>query len=138
MVDEKSCGAIVYNEEGKILVVQHNAGHWDFPKGHVENGETEIETATIEVKEETNIDIEIIDEKYRYTIYYSPKENVNKMVVFFLAKNKSEDTIKQDAEIKNIGWYSYDEAMDILTYNDAKKLLKMSYEDFKRINIKNM
>lgn len=133
MVDEKSCGAIVYNEEGKILVVQHNAGHWDFPKGHVENGETEIETATREVKEETNIDIEIIDEKYRYTIYYSPKENVNKMVVFFLAKNKSEDTIKQDAEIKNIGWYSYDEAMDILTYNDAKKLLKMSYDDYTTI-----
>lgn len=137
MLEEKSCGAIVYNNERKVLIVQHNAGHWDFPKGHVENNETEVETAIREVKEETNIDIEIPNADYRYEIYYSPKENVNKTVVFFLARNISKDTIKQDAEIKNIGWYSYDEAMDILTYNDAKKLLKRSYEDFKRINIKN-
>lgn len=134
MLEEKSCGAIVYNNEGEVLIVQHNAGHWDFPKGHVENNETEVETAVREVKEETNIDIEIPNADYRYEIYYNPKENVNKTVVFFLARNISKKTIKQDAEIKNIGWYSYDEAMDILTYNDAKKLLKLSYEDFKRIN----
>ena len=134
MLEEKSCGAIVYNNEGEVLIVQHNAGHWDFPKGHVENNETEVETAVREVKEETNIDIQIPNADYRYEIYYNPKENVNKTVVFFLARNISKKTIKQDAEIKNIGWYSYDEAMDILTYNDAKKLLKLSYEDFKRIN----
>lgn len=55
---EKSCGAIVI-EDGKVLLVKHNAGHWDFPKGHVEEGETEFETAIREVKEETNIDIKL-------------------------------------------------------------------------------
>ena len=130
MLKEKSCGAIVYNSEGKVLIVQHNAGHWDFPKGHVESNETEVETATREVKEETNIDIEIPNTEYRYEIYYNPKENVNKTVVFFLATNKSADTIKQDAEIQNIGWFTYSEAMDILTYNDAKKLLEKSHKDY--------
>ncbi len=133
MLEEKSCGAIVYNSENKVLIVQHNAGHWDFPKGHVENNETEIETATREVKEETNIDIVIPDNNYRYEIHYCPKENVNKTVVFFLAKNSSDETVKQDAEISNIGWYSYKEAMEILTYNDAKKLLEKSYNDLKNL-----
>ncbi len=132
MQKEKSCGAIIYNQNKEVLIVKHNKGHWDFPKGHVEGNETEQETAIREVKEETNIDINIL-ENYRYEIHYSPKENVEKTVVFFLANNTSKDTIKQDAEIANIGWFKYDEALDILTYNDAKRLLKKSYEDLNRI-----
>ena len=62
---EKSCGAIVYkkeNDELKFLLVYQNNGHYSFPKGHEEEGETEIETATREIKEETNLDI--YDVKY--------------------------------------------------------------------------
>ncbi len=136
MLKEKSCGAIVYNKDNKVLIVKHNAGHWDFPKGHVEKDETELETATREVKEETNIDITIPDSSLRYEIYYSPKENVNKTVVFYIARNISSETIKQDSEISNIGWFTYDEAMDILTYDSAKELLKKSYKDLIDNNIK--
>lgn len=132
MEKEKSCGAIVYNQNNEVLVVKHNAGHWDFPKGHMEKDETEQQTAIREVKEETNIDVELYD-NYRYEIHYSPKENVEKTVVFFLARNLSNDTHKQDAEIANIGWFKYEEAMDMLTFEDAKKLLKSSYEDLNNI-----
>ena len=60
MTKEKSCGAVIFNNEDKVLIVKHNAGHWDFPKGHMEAGETEKQTALREVKEETKIDIHII------------------------------------------------------------------------------
>ena len=81
MLEEKSCGAIVYNNEGKVLIVQHNAGHWDFPKGHVENNETEVETAVREVKEETNID-------YSFLIKpINPKEKWN--LIITIGKNSS-------------------------------------------------
>ena len=95
----------------------------------MEAGETETQTAIREVKEETNIDIDIIEE-YRYESHYSPKENVEKTVVFFLAKNKSEKLEKQDAEIANIGWFSYKEALDIITYDNAKELYKKAYNDY--------
>ena len=56
MQHEKSCGAIVYRKSHgntEILLIKHiNSGHWSFPKGHMENGETEIETAIREIKEE--------------------------------------------------------------------------------------
>lgn len=133
MEKEKSCGAIIYNDNMQVLVVKHTAGHWDFPKGHVEGIETEIQTALREVKEETNLDINIYD-NYRYEVHYSPKENVDKTVIFFLAKNTSNKLIKQDCEIQNIGWFDYKEAMDVLTYDTAKELLKRSYNDFKCIN----
>ena len=58
MKHEKSCGAVII-KNNKVLVLQQVAGHWGFPKGHVEKGETEVETAIREIKEETNLDVEI-------------------------------------------------------------------------------
>ena len=132
MEKEKSCGAIIYNNNKEVLIVKHNAGHWDFPKGHMEYQEDEFQTAIREVKEETNLDVELFKE-YRYEIHYSPKENVDKTVVFFLAKNKSNTLVKQDWEIQNIGWFEYKEALNILTYDIAKELLKKSYSDLDKI-----
>ena len=59
---EKCCGCIILNE-GKLLLVKHNVGHWGFPKGHMEKDEIEIQTAIREVKEETNVDVKIQEEK---------------------------------------------------------------------------
>lgn len=61
MIKEKSCGMVVFKEENDnlyILMVKHNAGHWGLPKGHVEENETETETAVREVFEETGIKAE--------------------------------------------------------------------------------
>ena len=61
MKKEKSCGAVIYKfEENEVyvLLLKHNLGHWSFAKGHVEAGETEVETAKREVKEEVGLDIE--------------------------------------------------------------------------------
>ena len=68
MQHEKSCGAIVYRKSHgntEILLIKHiNSGHWSFPKGHMENGETEIETAIREIKEETSVNV-MIDPTFR-------------------------------------------------------------------------
>ncbi len=132
MKQEKSCGAIIYNSNNEVLVVKHNAGHWDFPKGHVEENETEVQTALREVKEETNVDVHIY-ENIKYESHYSPKENVEKTVIFFLARSISDTLVKQDAEIADIGWYSYEDALNILTYDNAKEILKKSYNDLLKL-----
>ena len=66
MEKEKSCGAIIIKNK-KVLLIQQTDGFWGFPKGHVEQNETEEQTTIREVKEETNLDIEI-DSKYRSQI----------------------------------------------------------------------
>ena len=128
MEQEKSCGAIVINKNNKILLVHHNAGHWNFPKGHIENGETEEQTAIREVKEETNIDI-IINNKYRYTTSYSPKENVMKEVVYFLAQNIDEDKKPQLEEVSEVKWFTLEEAMNTITYENSKEILNKLKKD---------
>ena len=126
---EKSCGVVVFNND-TVLLVKHNSGHYGIPKGHVELGETETETAKREVKEETNIDCEIID-GFRSVITYSPKENVIKDVVFFVGKALSFDTIKQDIEISEVKFVPIDEAVDLVEYDDMKKVVKEAIEFYK-------
>lgn len=94
MQHEKSCGAIVYRKSHgntEILLIKHiNSGHWSFPKGHMENGETEIETAIREIKEETSVNV-MIDPTFRETVSYFPKRDTQKTVVYFIARAKNYD-----------------------------------------------
>ena len=130
MKQEKSCGAVVV-DNNKVLVVKHNVGHVSFPKGHVEEGETERETAIREVKEETGIDIEV-DTNYRYTTSYSPMEGVMKEVVFFLGKVLGGELKPQEKEVSKVDFISFTEAENSLTHEDTKEILRQVLRDIKK------
>ena len=65
---EKCCGCIIIENNKVLLVYEKNRNFWGFPKGHMEKGENEIETALREVKEEVGLDVEIIDKERRYIL----------------------------------------------------------------------
>ena len=69
---EKSCGCIIFNHH-KILLVKQTTGDWGFPKGHIEANETEEETAIREVKEETGLDVVLVNDKKYMTEYLVAK-----------------------------------------------------------------
>ena len=124
---EKSCGAIVI-EDGKVLLVKHNAGHWDFPKGHVEEGETEFETAIREVKEETNIDIKI-EKENRYISEYSPKENVMKTVIYFIGEKVGGEDKPQIEEVSDVEWIDVNKAVERITHQRSKEIMMQVIKD---------
>ncbi len=126
---EKSCGAVIF-EGDKVLVIQQVKGHWGFPKGHVEDGETEVETAIREIKEETNLDVEI-DETHRYIETYRPKEDVEKDVVFFVAKKIGGEIKVQEEEVTQTEWLSPKDAIKRVTYESSKKIMSRVIEDLK-------
>ena len=132
MKQEKSCGCIIMNEKNQILLVHSNLGHWGMPKGHVEEKETEIETAIREVKEETNIDVEI-NENYRYTQNYITKKGNPKEVVYFLARNKNNDLKVQLEEVSEAKWFTIDEAIEAITYNNSQEILRKLKKDLKML-----
>lgn len=125
---ERSAGAIIFRRDTKIkyLLLHYEAGHWDFPKGNIEEGEIEEETAKREVWEETGIkDIHFLQgfkEKIHY-FYKKEGKTIYKEVTFFLAETK---TTKVILSFEHIGykWLSYDEAIKQLTYKTAKEVLK--------------
>lgn len=124
---EKSCGCIII-DGNKVLLVKQNKGHWEFPKGHVEVNETEKETAIREVKEETNLDVEIVSDK-RYIIEYVTDKGRDKQVVYFLAKMLSGDMKRQECEIQTVEWFDFNEALETITYENTKKLFQKVLED---------
>ena len=134
---EKSCGAIVYkkeNDEFKFLLVLQNNGHYNFPKGHVEQGETEIETALREIKEETNLDVNI-DSNFRHQITYIVEErNIMKDTVYFVANPINNNLKNQEVEILNCDWYTFDEVLEKLDfdwYTFDEVLEKLDFDNIK-------
>lgn len=122
---EKSCGTIVINDN-KVLVIQQKQGFWGFPKGHVEQGENEIETAIRETKEETNLDV-IIEDKTRFCLTYVIEDkNIHKEVVYFVTKVDGKVDIKpQIEEVNSIAWIEISKVEDILTFDNLKELWKV-------------
>ena len=98
MLYEKSCGAVVFRDEisaeGEkkyvLMIKQSQASRFSFPKGHVESGECETDTAEREVREETSVAIKITD-SFRKTVSYSPRPGVKKQVVYFVAQTDASD-----------------------------------------------
>ena len=131
---EKSCGVVLFNEQ-KVLLLQYATGqkegewdlqgHWDFPKGHVDKGETEIETATRELEEETGIKNIILLDNFRKTINYKIQKRdrkISKEVVFFIATTV-ETEINLSHEHVDYGWFDFTLALKQLTYDNARSVL---------------
>ncbi len=122
---EKSCGAVVYRKfhgNTELLLIKHvNGGHWSFPKGHVEAGETEEETAKREIMEETGLEV-ALDTSFREVVTYSPKKDTKKDVIYFLAKAVNYDYIPQAEEIAQIKWVEINRAQSVLSYDNDKQL----------------
>ncbi len=128
MKQEKSCGAVVYRMvDGKAqFLIEHMAlGHTSIPKGHVEDGETEEQTAIREIKEETNLDV-VMDTRFRHTISYSPFPGIRKEVVFFIAEAVSDSLMNQECEVSALEWLPYEEAYDAMTYDTDKETLELA------------
>lgn len=133
---EKSCGAIVIHRDGdkyKILLVKnHNGRNYSFPKGHVEKGETEQQTAIREVKEETGLDIEIID-SFREVADYCPFGKIKKRVVFFMAQTFSDKVTIQREELDSYMWIDLFEAHHKCTYDNDLRVIRKARENLDKL-----
>ena len=121
---EKSCGAIIFirSEEIKYLIIHNKKGnvfgHWGFPKGHVEENETELETAKREILEETGLTPDFID-GFRVISTYSPKKDVTKDAIYFLAESDTENVTIQQSEVAEYKWCNYADACKLVTYDSG-------------------
>ncbi len=123
---EKTCGSIVYTLKEQVkyyLLIENDSGHIGFPKGHVEYGETEEETAVREVYEETGLKISInSDTRQEYT--YTNSAGVIKNCVYFYNKFDGENIRIQQEEISRSWLLPFDKAYELLNYPQDKMILK--------------
>lgn len=131
MADERSAGVVLFNATGpepEYLLLHYTAGHWDFPKGNIELGETERQTAVREIREETGISDVTFIEGFRHVVSYRYRKGrrvVSKEVVFFLAQTSAKDVVISHEHI-GYAWRRYDDALRQLTFKNARNLLAAS------------
>ena len=132
---EKSAGAIVFRREDnkiKYLLIQYGWGHWEFPRGLIERGESLEETARREIKEEVGMkDIEFIPGfKEWFKFFFKLKgKNIIKIATFLLAETKTKE-VKLSHEHKDYVWLEYEEALEKLTFKNSKEVFKKA-NDFR-------
>lgn len=126
---EKSCGVLPYRTVNGareyLLVFETYSKCWSLPKGHIEAGETDIQTAHRELYEETGLTA-ILDTGRTAVIEYPISDFARKQVVFFLGRVEGEPKARE-GEIDKIKWVTAEELKDYLfpdTYEACKALLE--------------
>jgi bis(5'-nucleosidyl)-tetraphosphatase len=137
VIREKSCGAVIYinnQEKTRYLLLNYTGGHWDFVKGNVEPNETEKQTVTREMQEETGItDAQFID-GFRESINYFYRRQgltINKEVVFFIIESHTEEVTISFEHIGFI-WLPYQQTMEKLTFKNAKDVMVKAHDYLKK------
>lgn len=125
MKQEKSCGAVIFHEQGPerfYLVLHSTQGHWTLCKGHVEGEETEQETAVREIREETGLPVSFV-EGFRRVITYAPNPDCLKDVVFFLARANRWTVVCQPEEVEEAVFLPLHGALERLTHASDRDTL---------------
>lgn len=151
MIREKSAGAIVFRRVGpprlasgeagakiKYLLLHYESGHWDFPRGHIERGETEEETARREIREETGIKkLDFVPEfRSAHSWFYKKKLGKKsvlsrKTAILYLAETKTHQ-VKISEEHVGYKWLDFDKAIGELTFLKSQKILEKANEFLKK------
>lgn len=127
MVYEKSCGAVVFtriNNEIKYLLIRNLTGIYGFPKGHVEQGETEEQTALREVFEEVGLSVKLVSGFRSGDEHPIPqKENTIKQIVYFLGEYCNQEFTYQKEELTDALLLDYETAMTLFHFDSSRRIL---------------
>lgn len=127
---EYSCGAVVFTHlkgiPHYVLIRAKNQpeGCHGFPRGHMEPGETEEQTALREIFEETGLQVRLIPGFRAVTEYDLPiPPDTRKRVFFFLAQYENQTPIPQESELASITLAPWPQALDLIEFADSKQIL---------------
>ena len=128
MMREVSAGAVLYtrvNGQVRYLLVLEKPGHFGFPKGHLEQGETEIDAALREIREECGIEATLRTE-FRQVLTY-PVRGHSKDNIYFTACYRDQIPRLMNTEVDGVLLVTFEKALELLTFDNSRQLLRNAH-----------
>ena len=100
---------------------------WRLPKGTPETGETVEQTACREVQEETGVHVNVLAPITSIRYFFVGHDDgirYDKTVYFYLMEPMGGSTSDHDAEFDVVEWCSYEEAVELLEYDNEREVLE--------------
>lgn len=121
-------GVVVRGDELAVIVPVKRAADGSkvlaLPKGHLDPGETPVQAAQREVREEAGVDVELVGELGQTHYYYERRHrSVAKAVTFYLFRYVCGDVADHDSEIERAFWMNLDEAQHALSYEGEREMV---------------
>ncbi|HNQ98774.1 MAG TPA: NUDIX domain-containing protein, partial [Trueperaceae bacterium] len=117
-------GGVVFDPGNRVLLLQHASGHWVFPKGHVEQGETQLQAALREVAEEAGVTATCAKPQRTWTTYYRNPRGVQRLITWFRCEADDTTTNVTEEAFVAGGFYAPSEAIELLTHRTDRDLLR--------------
>ncbi|MCR4435345.1 MAG: NUDIX hydrolase [Clostridiales bacterium] len=136
MIVRKCAGGLVFSGE-KVFLLKNEKGEWIFPKGVVRNGDLANEVALRRVKEEAGISADIISPagqtSYEFFSVTRQKPICNKITWYIMKTHNEEFNINEQDKFLEGGFFSIEDAMNLVTYSQDKSLLNLTYKKLKEL-----
>ncbi len=140
MNKEFSAGAVIFKKEAPnilfLIIYSKRNNIWGFPKGHIEQAETEKEAAIREIKEETGLENLHFIDGFREEIMYDTiskrhpfeGQSIEKHVIYFLCETKNQDIIVDGREISDYKFLPLNEAEQMVKFRNLNIILRRAYD----------
>lgn len=133
----ESSGGVVYRgAPGSIevcLVGRAESGIWALPKGTPTKGESREETALRETREETGLQVRILEPIDSITYWFVLRSTrVCKSVYYYLMLAVGGDTSLHDPEYDRVAWFPVEEALRVMTYPNEVEIVRRAIQLIER------
>lgn len=119
--ETKKAGAVILNKNrDSVLLLYRAKKDWSFPKGHIEQGENETQAMIREVREETGLEVEIIQELP--ATKYTTDKNENCVLYFYLVVLKDDLNLRIENDNDVLEWVNIDDIVNKISYDNLKIL----------------
>lgn len=143
VVREPTAGGIVFrrNEKTKqveILLIQDAKDRWTIPKGHIEEDETPKATAEREISEETGLkEMKVLNWLGKINFRYRRQQSLVLMTteIFLVQALGDTNDLQKEAWMNGIKWFSANEALDKIEYEDIGKLILLGMKKIRQDNL---